>query len=234
MIEMITIHIRAFSLARQVLDTGEFDIQIPEGSTVAFAKHKIIDENPSLEPYKDILIAVVNRKYVAQDTQMNDGDELAIFPPVSGGHGGDIVAIARDPIDVQEVISTMKGSQVGALVSFIGTVREFSKGRKVSGLEYHAYDEMACERLMQVVKEARNRWPKVIQLAAIQRIGELTIRDISIVIVATASHRDDGAFEAVRYMIDRIKEIVPVWKKEHYNDESGWVVGDHVPIPDNT
>jgi molybdopterin synthase catalytic subunit len=100
-------------------------------------------------------------------------------------------------------------------------------------LEYEAYDAMAQVKMRQVIAEIRERWPLVQGIAIIQRVGKLEVRQNTILIACASGHRDQGCFEAARYGIDRLKEIVPVWKKEIRADGSAWVEGHYMPNPED-
>jgi len=152
---------------------------------------------------------------------------VALFPPVSGGC--ERLRITPKPISADEVIRSVVRPRVGAVASFVGTVRDVSEGKAVAYLEYEAYPEMAIEMLHQVADEVRARWPDVIEIAIVQRIGRLEVGETAVVIAVSSSHRDQGCFEACRYAIDRLKQIVPVWKKEFGPDGAVWIEGDHLP-----
>jgi molybdopterin synthase catalytic subunit len=117
----------------------------------------------------------------------------------------------------------------GGIVTFIGIVRKENLGRQVRYLEYEAYPEMAEAKIHQVVNEVRERWPRVRGVAIVHRVGHLEIGEAAVFIAIGAPRRDDGAFESVRYTIDRIKEIVPIWKKEVWADGEEWLEGKHFP-----
>jgi molybdopterin synthase catalytic subunit len=129
--------------------------------------------------------------------------------------------IVRDPINPAEVIAKVGGPDIGAIVPFIGTVREFTKGKRTIYLEYEAYEPMAVQTMADIAKEIKERWPHT-QLAMTHRIGRLDIGDIAVVSVVAAPHRDVG-FAASAYAIERLKEIVPIWKKENWDDGSEWI-----------
>ncbi len=131
--------------------------------------------------------------------------------------------ITTEPISVDEVSRRVNNPAVGAVVSFAGIVRGTNAGRQVRYLEYETYPEMAEPMLAQIATEIKARWP-VEKVAIIHRVGRQEIGDTSVVIAVASGHRQ-GAFEAGRYAIDRIKEIVPVWKKEYFEDGDIWIEG---------
>ncbi|MBM4761600.1 molybdenum cofactor biosynthesis protein MoaE [Bacillus sp. B15-48] len=129
--------------------------------------------------------------------------------------------IAKENIDIQAVIDKVVQRNAGAITTFIGTVRELTKGKKTLYLVYEAYEPMAVKKLEQIGSEIKERWPGA-EVAITHRVGRLDITDIAVVIAVSTPHRAD-AYEANRYAIERIKEIVPIWKKEHWEDGQEWV-----------
>lgn len=129
--------------------------------------------------------------------------------------------ISKEPINTQEIIDKVVQREAGAITTFIGTVRELTKGKKTLYLIYDAYEPMAVKKLEQIGDEISKRWPGAIT-AITHRVGKLDITDIAVVIAVSTPHRAD-AYEANRYAIERIKEIVPIWKKEHWEDGEEWI-----------
>jgi molybdopterin synthase catalytic subunit len=129
--------------------------------------------------------------------------------------------IVRDPISVDDVVGRLADPAVGAVTTFVGVVRGTTGGRETRYLEYEAYAEMALRTLSQVGSEVQERWPEVRQVAIVHRVGRLEIGETAIVIALSAAHRRQ-AFDALHYAIDRIKEIVPIWKREVWADGSEW------------
>ena len=129
--------------------------------------------------------------------------------------------ISKEPINIQEVIDKVVQREAGAITTFIGTVRELTKGKKTLYLEYEAYEAMAVKKLEQIGTEIEQRWEGS-RVAMTHRVGRLEITDVAVVIAVSTPHRAD-AYEANRYAIERIKEIVPIWKKEHWEDGAAWM-----------
>lgn len=129
--------------------------------------------------------------------------------------------ISKENIDIQSVINKVVQRDAGAITTFIGTVREMTKGKKTLYLIYEAYESMAVKKLEQIGSEIIERWPGT-QVAITHRVGKLDITDVAVVIAVSTPHRAD-AYEANRYAIERIKEIVPIWKKEHWEDGEKWI-----------
>ena len=129
--------------------------------------------------------------------------------------------ITREEVSADDVIARLADPANGAIAVFVGVVRRETDGREVQYLEYEAYPEMAEETLCQVGSEACERWPTIRQVAIVHRIGRLEIGETATVIALCAAHRPE-VFDALRYTIDRLKEIVPIWKKEVWADGSEW------------
>jgi molybdopterin synthase catalytic subunit len=137
----------------------------------------------------------------------------------------DLIAVSADVVDPAHVVAAVSAPDAGAVVLFVGTVRDHSPGRSgVTHLEYEAYDEQVIEKIAEVVVEVRERWP-VTKVAAIHRVGELGVGEISVIVAVSSPHRGD-AFPAGRYLIDEIKARVPIWKKEHWTGGAEWVRED--------
>jgi molybdopterin converting factor subunit 1 len=205
-LEIVQVRVRAFAAVRQALGASEVTVELPAGATVAHLLEHLAAEYPTILPVLGRTIVTVNQSYADHHRPVVAGDEIAIFPPV-----------------------TEPGA--GAVVTFAGVVRGENLGRPVDYLEYEAYTEMAEARLRQVVAEAREQWPKIRRVALVHRVGHLELGEVAVLVAIGAAHRDDGAFEAARYAIDRIKEIVPIWKKEGWADGEEWLEGQYRPRP---
>jgi molybdopterin synthase catalytic subunit len=143
-----------------------------------------------------------------------------------------IFSVTEDEIDLNDLLARITLTSTGAAAIFAGMVRgQTSRGeaRETEYLEYEAYVPMAEEKMKQVADEIRVRWPIVEGIAIVQRIGKLYPKTPTVLIACTAAHRDTGVFEAARYGIDRLKEIVPIWKKEVSPDGDHWVEGEYFP-----
>ena len=138
-------------------------------------------------------------------------------------------ALSAAPLDPLALVKMVAEPGAGAVVTFDGIVRDNNLGRQVRCLEYEAYPEMAEAKLRQIVAEARGRWPLLRGVAVVHRTGRLEIGETAVLVAVGAAHRNDGAFEAARYIIDRTKEIVPIWKKEIWTDGEEWLEGEYHP-----
>lgn len=146
-------------------------------------------------------------------------------------------ALSEDEPDLNAIHAALTQPDVGAIVTFRGSVRGETNREGLPAqtiyLEYEAYEVMARERMAQIAREIWEKWPLVKGVAIVQRIGRITVGDMTTLVACAAGHRDQGAFEAARYGIDRLKEIVPIWKKEIGVDKSVWVEGDYRPTKED-
>ena len=172
------------------------------------------------------------------DYRPRPGDEVAFIPPVSGGAGPSHdpqwigpVTIGRAPIDVAALERAVTDPHAGAIVTFAGTTRADNAGRNVIRLEYEAYEPMALSEMRRLAREAGERW-QIVRIAISHRVGLVDIGETSVAIAVSAAHRAE-AFEACRFAIDRLKEVVPIWKKEHFEGGEVWIgcQTSHPPAP---
>jgi MoaE-MoaD fusion protein len=180
---------------------------------------------PQVEGFGKSLLISVNQEFAGWDTSIREGDELAFFPPVSGGsEDGKLIRIVHSPIQIEPLVSQLQQPKDGAVVVFDGIVRNHSQGRKTLYLEYEGYEPMALKKMEEIEESARSRWP-VNRIGIVHRLGRLEIGEASVVVVVTSAHRKI-AFEACQFVIDTLKKIVPIWKKEFFADGEVWVEGD--------
>ena len=222
----IQVRIRFLGPAKELTQCEEVILTLPKGASVAAAISTLLREFPKFSERLNHYRFAVNFEYADENNLLKDGDELALIPPVSGGSSevSVFVDVSPEPIDLTLLFAFVASPQAGAIVSFIGTIREFNRGKKVTALTYEAYEPMAKKELMRIAEEMLSRW-QLCKVAIVHRTGTLSVGKISVAIFVSAPHRSD-AFEAARYAIERIKEIVPIWKREHFEDgTSDWVEG---------
>ncbi len=183
-------------------------------------------------------VVTVNREFAGDDEKVPKNAEIAIFPPVSGGNCDKqkltFCWIQYEVLDVNYIIEKIVTPTAGAIGLFVGIVRSItSRGtlNQTEYLTYEAYIPMAELKMSQIAAEIRERWPKVEGIAIIQRCGDIEAGKQSVLVACSAPHRDDGVFEATHFGIDRLKEIVPVWKRETGSDGQVWVDGTYTPRP---
>ncbi len=224
-----------FALLRERAGDRQEDLTLPDGATVQDLKAHLGEIHPNLAEPLEMAIFAVNRQYAFPEETLAEGDEVAVFPPVSGGSKSpslDFFQLTEDPLDLNALLQRLVTPTTGAACVFTGVVREVTEregGRETSHLEYESFPEMAESKLQQLADEIRARWPAVEGVAIVQRIGRLEPGTPAVMIACTSAHRDEGIFEAARYGIDRLKEIVPVWKKEVGPGSASWVQGDYHP-----
>jgi molybdopterin synthase catalytic subunit len=212
------VRVKFFAAAREIVGQGEVALDLKEGSTVSDLMEHFFSRYPRLKGMAGSLLLAVNREFSELTTQLREGDEVGVIPPVSGGSH---VEITEKPLSVETLVQQVTRNTCGAVATFIGVVREFSRGRQVSYLEYEAYPEMAIAKMRQIAEEIRQKW-EIERVAIHHRIGRLGIGELSVVIAVSAPHRRQ-ALEACAYAIERLKQIVPIWKKEVAPDGSSWV-----------
>ncbi len=221
------VEVLLFGAARQAVGEERTVFELPEGASARELLQEAVRRYPSLGPMAEFLKVAVNRKVEGLDVTLSEGDEVALLPPMGGGHN--TFDLAAEPVNLDQVRSDVEGPGVGAVVLFVGRVREVNRGRPVVALEYEAYEDMAVERMEAEAARIMEGRPGL-RLAGRHRIGRLVPGDVSLVVAAGAGHRDE-AFEACRAMLERIKHDVPIFKKEHYQDGGEeWLVpvgGDH-------
>lgn len=209
-------------------------LELPEAARVKDLKAQLEARFPRLAPALPSTLVSVNHEYAQDEDYIPTSAEVALFPPVSGGSIQTIFAITADELDLNQLLKQITSARTGAACIFTGMVRAItSRGtpHDTEYLEYEAYQPMAEAKMRQVAGEIRSRWPEVEGIAIVQRIGRLDPGTPTVLIACTAAHRDTGVFEAARYGIDRLKEIVPVWKKEVSSQGESWVEGKYIPKP---
>ncbi|GIV66080.1 MAG: molybdenum cofactor biosynthesis protein D/E [Bellilinea sp.] len=195
-------------------------------------KHLLGERYPLIHERLANVLVAINQQYASDEDVIQPGDEVAFFPPVSGGSPPTIFRITTEELDLNELLDQITLPTTGAACIFTGMVRgETRRGEahQTVALEYEAYIPMAEAKMAQVASEIRAKWPAVEGIAIVQRIGHLKPRTPTVMIACTAAHRDTGVFEAARYGIDRLKEIVPIWKKEIMPNGEEWIEGDYRP-----
>ncbi len=221
--------VRLFARLREMVGTGVLEQNVGENATIADLLQALQADFPRLAEATPRTIISVNREFADPQTRLREGDEVAFFPPVSGGTDPEKFAVTFDPISLDEVAARVVRPDTGAVAVFGGVVRNVSEGKPVQHLEYEAYQEMALAKLIQVAAEAREQWPGIVDITIVQRIGHLEVGENAVIVAVSSAHRGDGCFEACQYAINRLKEIVPIWKKEVSPDGSEWVEGDYLP-----
>lgn len=212
-----------FGQAREITGAQSIDIELDQPASVESAFNALKSRYPKLAEMERSLLFAVNEEYASKSQALSEGDQMAILPPVSGGsaEGNDLFEITTEPIDTAGLRARLLEGDSGAVVIFDGVARNNTKGRKTLHLEYEGYLPMALKTLEQIGREVHEQWP-INRIGIIHRLGRIEIKESSVVIVITSAHRKI-AFEACHYAIDRLKKIVPIWKKEYFDDGAVWV-----------
>jgi molybdopterin synthase catalytic subunit len=222
----IAVRVRLFARLREQAGSETATLELPAGSTIAEVYEALRHMHPALEADRNAVRAALNQEFKAWDAEVADGDEVAFIPPVSGGaHGvGVLFEITLDALDARRMEVAVSHKGAGAICTFTGVVRDSSRGRSVTHLDYEAYAEMAIAQMRRIGDEVAERWPEA-RVAMAHRTGRLDIGEASVVVSVSCPHRAE-AISACKWGIDRLKESVPIWKKEHAADGTYWIEGD--------
>ena len=231
-----TARVLFFATFRDLAGVKEATFEYPPGTRVRELRGLLTGRFPGLAATINVALVSVNHEYAFDEDEVPDGAEIAIFPAVSGG-GDDfptVIAVVEQAFDLDELLAQITLPNTGAACFFTGMVRGVTRRddpHQTTYLEYEAYQPMAEAKMRQIAGEIRSRWPDVQGIAMVQRVGHLEAGAPTVAIACSSAHRDMGVFEAARYGIDRLKEIVPVWKKEVGPNGEAWVEGDYIPRP---
>ena len=221
-----------FASLKDIVGSRQLDFDVPSGATVNDLLERLEARYPGLRPYRSIVLTSLNEDYVERSTVVSDGDEVAIFPPVSGGASSEpviadrpreVYRLTREAIDAREIADMILRPEDGALCIFEGVVRNNSKGKTTRYLEYEAYETMALKTMEEIGEFVRSAW-EIGCVAIVHRLGRMEIGETSVAIIITSPHRR-ASFDACEYAIDRLKKIVPIWKKEFFEDGEIWIEG---------
>jgi molybdopterin synthase catalytic subunit len=214
------IQVLYFAVFRERLGRDEETLELADGARVRDAIDVLAARHAAIGALRGRFRVAVNQDFSDDDRALTGGDELALIPPVAGGTGRH-VALLDEPLSLDRCLAAVGGPGMGGIVTFTGMVRRHSRGVVVDHLEYEAYPPMALREMTRLCDELEAEIAGT-RLAVEHRVGRLAIGDIAVVIAAAAPHRAE-AFTACRAMIDRLKDRVPIWKKEVGEDGAEWV-----------
>lgn len=220
------IRVRLFAGLHQLVGAREVTLSLSEGATAGQLKERFADAYPQARVFLPTLVCAVAEDYVTADHVLRAGDEVALIPPVSGGAEESmdgVFGIGPEPLDPGPLVESVRRDESGAVALFYGVVRNENLGRNVLYLEYDAYPEMAVKKMREVAAEVRDKYP-VTGVGILHRTGRLEIGETSLLVAVSSGHRKE-AFEACHFAVDRIKQIVPVWKKEVFEGGEEWIEG---------
>lgn len=236
----LKVHLLFFATLKDRVGVKSLQAELPGAMSVGEMRNWLADQYPDAAAIIPTALVAINHEFASEETQLSDGAEVAMFPPVSGGGDSQddsfptVFSITEGALDLDELLQQITLPSTGAACLFTGMVRaETTRDgyQETAYLEYESYREMAEVKMAQVAEEIRERWPAVEGIVIVQRIGRLMPGTPTVLIGCSAGHRDTGVFEAARYGIDRLKQIVPIWKKEVGPDGSSWVEGSYQPAP---
>lgn len=241
-----------FGMLRDLVGRSEEQIEVDEGSRLSSIFEHYTRRFPRLEEMASSIVVAQNQEFASPEAHIREGDEIALLPPVSGGswpapdpaagaypaapangsgllaefedEAGNYFAITRVPINVSALASRLARGRDGSVITFEGIVRDHSKGRATLYLEYDCYVPLAMKKMREIAAALLTAHPAD-RIGIMHRLGRMEIGETSVAIVVTSAHRK-AAYEVSREAIDRLKRLVPIWKKEYFADGEVWVEGE--------
>ena len=225
---MMRLNVLYFAHVRAVVGRADDTLELADGATVQDAVAALVARYPALEPLLPSTRVALDGAFVGGGAPLRDGAELVLIPPVAGGAGPPLVDLTAAPLDaarVRALEEAVGANAFGAVVTFQGVVRDHARGHAVERLKYEAYERMARTQLHAIVREVEEAYAGAVRAAVHHRVGLLDVGEVAVVVVTASAHRGE-AFDACRRIIDRLKEDVPIWKREEGPDGAQWV-SDH-------
>ncbi len=224
-----------FGLLKDVCGRAEDQLNLPAAATLRSVFDHYAAQFPALNDMARSIVLARNHEFANPQDLLADGDEVALLPPVSGGSAavsppeivdpeGHFFTLTRNPIDARAAEARLLQGFDGAIVTFQGVVRNNTRGRATLRLEYECYEQMAIRQMAGIGREIAGQFA-ISRIAMIHRLGRMEIEEASVVVIATAPHRRP-AFDAALEGINRLKKLVPIWKKEFFADGEVWVEGE--------
>jgi MoaE-MoaD fusion protein len=224
-----------FGMLREMAGKSSDSVELADGASVRDLLAAYEPNMPGLKSMLASLALAVNQQYADAATVLQENDEIALLPPVSGGLDKSSASspashaeITHEPIRTQEVMNSIKCGEDGAVLAFEGIVRNQTRGRRTLYLDYEAYEPMALQEMETLAAKSLAQF-QIRDVAIVHRLGRLEIGETSVLIVVASAHRAAG-FDACRWLIDTLKKTVPIWKKEYFEDGAVWADGDPFPV----
>lgn len=222
-------------MLRDIAGCAEEHLELPSSAPLGVIFDGYAQRFPRMRELAGSIVLACNQQFSDRSITVHDGDEVAFLPPVSGGSSryierivdepaGYVFALTREPINGPAVVRELLRGEDGAVVNFEGVVRNNTKGRATLYLDYECYEAMAIQTMAQIGREIAAQYA-IGRIALVHRLGRMQIGETSVAVVVTAPHRKP-AFEAALEGINRLKRLVPIWKKEHFADGEVWVEGE--------
>ncbi len=225
-----------FGRLKEIVGCAEEEAEVSEGARVEDLFLRFERRHPEFANFRGSAVAAVNQQFAEWRRPLSAGDEVAFLPPVSGGDtpfaADHLCELVRAPIHTAEIVAQLKSPEDGASCVFEGIVRNHSAGRATLYLEYFAYEPMALAKINEIALELLRRF-EVRRVALVHRLGRLEIGETSVLIAVCSAHRA-AAFGACRFGIDTLKKLVPIWKKEYFQDGAVWAEGVTPGGPDQS
>jgi MoaE-MoaD fusion protein len=236
---IVRVKVLFFGMLKDIVGRSEDTIEVAEGSHLESVFARYARQFPRLTDLESSILLACNHEFCDRSAAVREGDEIAFLPPVSGGspesasrytheicdlETGCFFALTRETIDTPGIARQLLRGEDGAVVDFEGVVRNNTKGRATRFLDYECYEPMAVKMMAEIGREIVAKHA-IGRIAMVHRLGRLEIGEASVAIVVTAPHRKP-AFEAALEGINRLKRMVPIWKKEHFADGEVWVEGE--------
>ena len=223
-----------FGILKDVVGRSSDQLELPANASIETVFERYASQFPKLREMADSIAQARNQEFAEPGALVSDGDEIAFMPPVSGGSDARWLRSAEDPngfyalteqvIDSRALAERTRGDADGAVITFEGVVRNNSKGRSTRFLDYECYPPLALQTMQRIGRETLERF-EVSSIAIVHRLGRLEIGEASVVITVASPHRR-AAYEASLDAINRLKTLVPIWKKEYFEDGEVWVEGE--------
>jgi molybdopterin synthase catalytic subunit/molybdopterin converting factor small subunit len=209
----VKITVQFFSFLRQIVGQNDVQLELPSSATVADVLQRLYAQFPRLREAEKTTLIAIGVEFAKRDTALRDGDIVSLMPPLQGGaeNRADDLLITERPIDEAEAKLGEFGGDVGGIVTFWGVVRDVEEGQPIAALEYTAYREMAEHQFKSILAAAHKKWP-VKRIRVVHRLGRIEVGKPSLLVRVEAAHRGE-AFAAAQFIIDELKQKVPVWKK---------------------
>jgi molybdopterin synthase catalytic subunit len=228
-------------MLKDIVGSADDDLEVSDNSLLGGVFDHYAGRFPQIREMAGSIVLAKNHEFAEPSAPVADGDEIALLPPVSGGAGctysheisgnGHFFALTRHAIDTRGIIDHLLRGEAGAVVTFEGVARNNTKGRPTRCLDYECYEPMAIKIMADIGCDITARFA-IDRIAMVHRLGRLLVGETSVAIVVTAPHRK-AAFEASLEGINRLKKLVPIWKREHFVDGEVWVEGEwdeHAPV----
>ncbi|HUJ49883.1 MAG TPA: molybdenum cofactor biosynthesis protein MoaE [Bryobacteraceae bacterium] len=230
----VRVKVLFFGMLKDIVGRAEDQIELEDGARLGSVFDRYAGEFPRLKDLASSIVLACNHQFSDRSAAVQEGDEIAFLPPVSGGSGryvheisdaeGYFFALTREPIDTAGVARALLRGEDGAIVNFEGVVRNNTKGRATKFLDYECYEPMAVKMMAEIGRDIARSYP-IGRIAMVHRLGRMQIGETSVAVMVSAPHRKP-AFEAALEGINRLKRLVPIWKKEHFADGEVWVEGE--------